>query len=185
MAFYWLNANAYKSMGKMKAINPKIQEMRERLKDDPQKMQQEMMRIYREEKVNPIGGCLPIVVQMPFFISLYWVLLSSVEMRGAPWIFWINDLSLKDPYFILPLLMTGHHRAADLAQPDAAGPESRPSMMWFMPLAFSVMFFFFPAGLVLYWFVNQPAVDRAAVDDQPQPRPQPLKSVALRGQRMT
>ncbi len=153
MAFYWLNANAYKSMGKMKAINPKIQEMRERLKDDPQKMQQEMMRIYREEKVNPIGGCLPIVVQMPFFISLYWVLLSSVEMRGAPWIFWINDLSLKDPYFILPLLMTATTVLQTWLNPTPPDPI-QAKMMWFMPLAFSVMFFFFPAGLVLYWFVN-------------------------------
>jgi YidC/Oxa1 family membrane protein insertase len=93
IAFYWLNASAYKSMAKMKAINPKVMEMRERYKDKPQQMQQEMMRIYREEKVNPLGGCLPIVVQMPFFIALYWVLLSSVEMRNAPWIGWITDLS--------------------------------------------------------------------------------------------
>ena len=106
IAFYWLNAKAYGSMAKMKAVNPKITEMRERLKDKPQQMQQEMMRIYREEKINPLGGCLPIFVQMPFFISLYWVLLSTVEMRGAPWILWITDLSAKDPYFILPILMT-------------------------------------------------------------------------------
>ena len=90
----------------MKAVAPKVTEMRERYKDKPQQMQQEMMRIYREEKVNPLGGCLPIVVQMPFFIALYWVLLSSVEMRNAPWILWIHDLSPKDPYFILPVLMT-------------------------------------------------------------------------------
>ncbi len=153
IAFYWLNASAYRSMAKMKAINPKVQELRERYKDKPQQMQQEMMRIYREEKVNPLGGCLPIVVQMPFFISLYWVLLSTVEMRGAPWIGWIHDLSLKDPYFILPLLMTG----TSLIQVALGAKPPDPvqaRMMWFMPLAFSVMFFFFPAGLVLYWLTN-------------------------------
>jgi YidC/Oxa1 family membrane protein insertase len=153
IAFYWLNASAYRSMAKMKAVNPKVQEMRERYKDKPQQMQQEMMRIYREEKVNPLGGCLPIVVQMPFFISLYWVLLSTVEMRGAPWIGWIHDLSLKDPYFILPLLMTG----TSLVQVALGAKPPDPvqaRMMWIMPLAFSVMFFFFPAGLVLYWLTN-------------------------------
>ena len=108
-------------MAKMKAINPKIMEMRERLKDKPQQMQQEMMRIYREEKVNPLGGCLPILVQMPFFIALYWVLLSTVEMRDAPWIGWIHDLSAPDPYFILPVADDRDQPAADLAQPDAAG----------------------------------------------------------------
>ena len=105
IAFYWLNASAYRSMAKMKAINPKVMALRERLKDKPQEMQQEMMRIYREEKVNPLGGCLPILVQMPFFIALYWVLLSSVEMRNAPWIGWITDLAAKDPWFILPILI--------------------------------------------------------------------------------
>ncbi len=153
IAFYWLNASAYRSMGKMKAINPKIMEMRERLKDKPQQMQQEMMRIYREEKVNPIGGCLPIFVQMPFFIALYWVLLSSVEMRGAPWLGWVTDLSVKDPYFILPLLMTATTVLQTWLNPTPPDPV-QAKLMWIMPLAFSVMFFFFPAGLVLYWFVN-------------------------------
>lgn len=153
MAFYWLNANAYKSMAKMKAVNPRIMELRERLKDKPQEMQQEMMRIYREEKVNPIGGCLPILVQMPFFIALYWVLLSTVEMRGAPWVGWITDLSVKDPYFILPLLMTLSSLLQVWLQPAPADPL-QAKMMWLMPLMFSVMFFFFPAGLVLYWLVN-------------------------------
>ncbi len=104
-AFYWLNATAYRSMAKMKAINPRIMEMRERLKSNPQQMQQEMMKIYREEKVNPLGGCLPIMIQIPVFIALYWVLLSSVEMRNAPWVLWIHDLSSPDPFFILPLVM--------------------------------------------------------------------------------
>jgi YidC/Oxa1 family membrane protein insertase len=153
IAFYWLNAAAYRSMAKMKAINPKVMEMRERLKDKPQQMQQEMMRIYREEKVNPLGGCLPIVVQIPFFIALYWVLLSSVEMRNAPWIGWIADLSAKDPYYILPLLMTGSTMFQTWLNPTPPDPV-QAKMMWIMPLVFSVMFFVFPAGLVLYWLTN-------------------------------
>ncbi|HEX2010207.1 MAG TPA: membrane protein insertase YidC, partial [Roseateles sp.] len=153
IAFYWLNASAYRSMAKMKAVNPRIMEMRERLKDKPQQMQQEMMRIYREEKVNPIGSCLPIFLQMPFFIALYWVLLSSVEMRHAPWISWIVDLSAKDPYFILPLLMTATSLLQVWLNPAPPDPV-QAKMMWIMPLAFSVMFFFFPAGLVLYWLTN-------------------------------
>ena len=152
-AFYWLNASAYKSMAKMKAVNPKVMEMRERLKDKPQQMQQEMMRIYREEKVNPLGGCLPIVVQMPFFIALYWVLLSSVEMRNAPWIGWITDLSARDPWFILPILMTLSSLFQVWLNPTPPDPM-QAKLMWFMPLAFSFMFFFFPAGLVLYWLTN-------------------------------
>ena len=152
-AFYWLNAQAYRSMGKMKAINPKIMEMRERLKDNPQQMQMEMMKIYREEKVNPLGGCLPIAVQIPFFIALYWVLLSSVEMRNAPWIGWVHDLAAPDPWFILPLLMTATSMLQTWLNPTPPDPI-QAKMMWFMPLAFSVMFFFFPAGLVLYWLSN-------------------------------
>ena len=153
IAFYWLNASAYRSMGKMKAVNPKIMEIRERYKADPQKMQQEMMRIYREEKVNPLGGCLPIFIQMPFFIALYSVLLASVEMRGAPWIGWITDLSVQDPYYILPALMTVTTLFQTWLNPTPPDPV-QAKMMWIMPLLFSVMFIFFPAGLVLYWFVN-------------------------------
>ena len=153
IAFYWLKSQAYKSMGKMKAISPKIMEMRERLKDNPQQMQMEMMRIYREEKVNPLGGCLPIAVQIPFFIALYWVLLSSVEMRNAPWIGWIHDLAAPDPWFILPLLMTATSVFQTWLNPTPPDPI-QAKLMWFMPLAFSVMFFFFPAGLVLYWLSN-------------------------------
>ena len=153
VAFYWLNAKAYASMAKMKAINPRIMEMRERLKDNPQQMQQEMMRIYREEKVNPMGGCFPIMIQIPVFIALYWVLLSSVEMRNAPWIGWIHDLSAPDPFFILPLLMTLSSLLQTALNPAPPDPM-QAKMMWFMPLIFSVMFFFFPAGLVLYWLTN-------------------------------
>jgi YidC/Oxa1 family membrane protein insertase len=153
IAFFWLNATAYKSMAKMKAIGPRVAEMRERLKEKPQQMQQEMMRIYREEKVNPLGGCLPIFVQMPFFIALYWVLLASVEMRNAPWIGWLTDLSAKDPYFILPILMTLTSLLQTWLNPTPPDPV-QAKMMWIMPLAFSVMFFYFPAGLVLYWLTN-------------------------------
>jgi len=153
VAFFWLNLKAYTSMAKMKAVNPRITEMRERLKDKPQQMQQEMMRIYREEKINPLGSCLPMLLQMPFFIALYWVLLSSVEMRNAPWIGWIADLSAKDPYFILPLLMTATSLLQTWLNPTPADPV-QAKMMWIMPLAFSVMFFVFPAGLVLYWLTN-------------------------------
>jgi YidC/Oxa1 family membrane protein insertase len=153
IAFYWLNAKAYASMAKMKAVNPKIMEMRERLKDNPQQMQQEMMRIYREEKVNPMGGCFPIMVQIPVFIALYWVLLSSVEMRNAPWMGWIHDLSAPDPYYILPLIMTLTTLLQTALNPAPPDPL-QAKMMWYMPLAFSVMFFFFPSGLVVYWITN-------------------------------
>jgi YidC/Oxa1 family membrane protein insertase len=164
MAFYWLNASAYKSQAKMKAVNPRIMEMRERMKDKPQEMQQEMMRIYREEKINPLGGCLPIVVQMPFFIALYWVLLASVEMRGAPWLGWITDLSKPDSLFgvlplgsmpigPLPILMTLSSLLQVWLNPTPPDP-TQAKMMWLMPLMFSFMFFYFPSGLVLYWLVN-------------------------------
>ena len=153
IAFYWLNASAYRSMGKMKAVAPKVNELKERYKDKPQEMQQAMMRIYKEEKVNPLGGCLPILVQMPFFIALYWVLLSSVEMRNAPWIGWITDLAAKDPWFILPVLMTASSLFQVWLNPTPTDPM-QAKLMWFMPLAFGFMFFFFPAGLVLYWLTN-------------------------------
>jgi YidC/Oxa1 family membrane protein insertase len=153
IAFYWLNSSAYRSMAKMKAVAPKVAEMRERYKDKPQEMQQQMMRIYREEKVNPMGGCLPIFVQMPFFIALYWVLLSSVEMRGAPWLGWITDLAARDPWFILPVLMMASSLLQVWLGPKQADPM-QAKLMWFMPIAFGFMFFFFPAGLVLYWLTN-------------------------------
>jgi YidC/Oxa1 family membrane protein insertase len=161
-AFYWLNAHAYKSMAKMKAINPKIMDMRERLKDNPQQMQVEMMKIYREEKVNPLGGCLPIAIQIPVFIALYWVLLSTVEMRNAPWVLWIHDLAAPDtslgvwfgvPVGILPIVMTLTTVLQTALNPAPPDPM-QAKLMWIMPLAFSVMFFFFPSGLVLYWITN-------------------------------
>ena len=152
-SFYWLNAMAYRSMAKMKAINPRIQEMRERMKDNPQQMQMEMMRIYKEEKVNPMGGCFPIMIQIPVFIALYLVLLSSVEMRNAPWTLWITDLSSPDPWYILPLVMTITTVIQTALNPLPPDPM-QAKLMWIMPLVFSVMFFFFPSGLVLYWITN-------------------------------
>ncbi len=152
-AFYWLNAKAYASMAKMKAVNPRITEMRERLKDKPQEMQQAMMKIYKEEKINPLGGCFPIMIQIPVFIALYWVLLSSVEMRGAPWMLWIKDLSAPDPFYLLPIIMTLTTMLQTALNPAPPDPM-QAKLMWFMPLAFSVMFFFFPSGLVLYWITN-------------------------------
>jgi len=153
IAFYWLNAKAYESMARMKAISPRIVDMRERLKNNPQQMQQEMMKIYREEKVNPLGGCFPIAVQIPVFIALYWVLLSSVEMRNAPWLGWIADLAAPDPWFILPVVMTLTTLLQTALNPAPPDPL-QAKLMWMMPLVFSVMFFFFPSGLVLYWITN-------------------------------
>ncbi|MFM2112389.1 MAG: rane protein insertase YidC [Pseudomonadota bacterium] len=153
IAFYWLNASAYRSMAKMKEVNPRVMELRERLKDKPQEMQQAMMKLYRDEKVNPMGGCFPIVIQIPVFIALYWVLLATVEMRNAPWLGWITDLSSPDPYFILPLVMTGTTLLQTWLNPTPPDPV-QAKLMWIMPLVFSVMFFFFPSGLVLYWLTN-------------------------------
>jgi len=151
--FFPLSAASYKSMARMKAITPRMQALRERFKGDPQKMNAALMELYKTEKVNPFGGCLPVVIQIPVFISLYWVLLSSVEMRGAPWILWIHDLSQQDPFFILPVLMAGSMFLQTRLNPTPPDPV-QAKMMMFMPIAFSVMFFFFPAGLVLYYVVN-------------------------------
>ncbi|SIT35324.1 Membrane protein insertase YidC [Paraburkholderia piptadeniae] len=151
--FFPLSAASYKSMARMKEITPRMQALRERFKGDPQKMNAALMELYKTEKVNPFGGCLPVVIQIPVFISLYWVLLSSVEMRGAPWIMWIHDLSQQDPYFILPVLMAVSMFVQTKLNPTPPDPV-QAKMMMFMPIAFSVMFFFFPAGLVLYYVVN-------------------------------
>ncbi|MEX3613017.1 MAG: membrane protein insertase YidC [Burkholderia gladioli] len=151
--FFPLSAASYKSMAHMKKITPRMQALRERFKSDPQKMNAALMELYKTEKVNPFGGCLPVVIQIPVFISLYWVLLASVEMRGAPWILWIHDLSQRDPFFILPVLMAGSMFLQTRLNPTPPDPV-QAKMMMFMPIAFSVMFFFFPAGLVLYYVVN-------------------------------
>jgi YidC/Oxa1 family membrane protein insertase len=140
-------------MARMKEVSPRMTAIRERFKGDQQKMNAAMMELYRTEKVNPFGGCLPVAIQIPVFISLYWVLMSSVEMRGAPWLLWIHDLSRPDPFFILPILMAASMFVQTRMNPAPPDPV-QAKMMMFMPLAFSVMFFFFPAGLVLYYVVN-------------------------------
>ncbi len=153
LLFYKLSESSYKSMANMRKVAPRMQALKDRFGDDKQRMQQAMMKMYKEEKINPLGGCLPMLVQMPFFIALYWVLLESVEMRQAPWILWINDLSIKDPYFILPVIMGVSMFVQQKLNPPPADPM-QAKIMLYLPLAFSVMFAFFPAGLVLYWVIN-------------------------------
>jgi YidC/Oxa1 family membrane protein insertase len=153
LVFFPLSAASYRSMAKMKLVTPKMQTIRERFKSDPQKMNQAMMELYKTEKINPLGGCLPIVVQIPVFISLYWVLLASVEMRNAPWLGWIHDLAAPDPFYILPVLMAVSMFVQTKLNPTPPDPI-QAKVMLFMPIIFSVMFFFFPSGLVLYWVVN-------------------------------
>ena len=153
LAFFPLSAASYRSMAKMKLVTPKMTAIRERHKGDPQKMNAAMMELYKTEKINPLGGCLPVIVQIPVFIALYWVLLASVEMRHAPWLGWIQDLSAPDPWYILPVIMAASMFVQTKLNPTPPDPIQAKIMM-FMPIAFSVMFFFFPAGLVLYWVVN-------------------------------
>ena len=153
LVFFPLSAASYKSMARMKEVQPRLMAMKEQYKGEPQKLNQAMMEMYRKEKINPLGGCLPVVIQIPVFISLYWVLLSSVEMRGAPWILWIHDLSVPDPYYILPVIMAVSMFVQTKLNPTPPDPIQAKVMMY-MPIVFSIMFFFFPAGLVLYWVVN-------------------------------
>ncbi|HTO45815.1 MAG TPA: membrane protein insertase YidC [Burkholderiales bacterium] len=153
LIFYPLSAASYKSMAKMKVLAPKLQRLKERFGDDRQRMHQAMMELYKTEKINPLGGCLPIVVQIPVFIALYWVLLLSVELRQAPFILWIQDLSRPDPFFILPILMGATMFIQTWLNPTPPDPM-QAKLMKIMPIAFSVFFFFFPSGLVLYWLVN-------------------------------
>ena len=153
LAFFPLSAASYRSMAKMKLVTPKMTAIRERYKSDPQQMNAAMMELYKTEKINPLGGCLPILVQIPVFIALYWVLLASVEMRHAPWLGWIQDLAAPDPWYILPVVMAVSMFVQTKLNPTPPDPIQAKVMM-FMPIAFSVMFFFFPAGLVLYWVVN-------------------------------
>lgn len=153
LAFFPLSAASFRSMGKMKLLTPKMTEIRERHKEDPQKMNQAMMELYKTEKVNPLGGCLPILIQTPVFMALYSVVLQSVEFRNAPWLGWIHDLSTPDPFLLLPVLMAVSMFIQTKLNPAPADPM-QAKMMMIMPLVFSVMFFFFPAGLVLYWVVN-------------------------------
>lgn len=153
LAFFKLSETSYRSMARMRKLSPRLTSLKERYGDDRQKMNEAMMKIYREEKVNPMGGCLPILVQIPVFIALYWVLLESVEIRQAPFILWIQDLSAKDPYYILPLLMGGSMLIQQKLNPAPIDPIQQKVMM-VLPVVFTVFFAFFPAGLVLYWVVN-------------------------------
>ncbi len=151
--FFPLSAASYKSMARMKNLSPRMKELQERHKDDRAKLNQATMELYRAEKVNPMGGCLPILVQIPFFIALYSTLSASVEMRGAPWLGWVHDLAAPDPFFILPLIMMASMFIQYKLNPAPPDP-TQAKMMLIMPLVFGFTFFFFPAGLVLYWVVN-------------------------------
>jgi len=153
LIFFPLSAASYKSMAKMKLITPRMQKIREMYENDRQKMNQAMMELYRTEKINPLGGCFPILVQIPVFIALYWVLLAAIELRHAPFMLWIHDLSALDPYYVLPVLMTITMVLQTKMNPTPPDPV-QAKVMQFMPFIFSVFFFFFPAGLVLYWLVN-------------------------------
>jgi YidC/Oxa1 family membrane protein insertase len=151
--FFYPSATAYRSMAKMRKIQPQLLSLRERFPDDRQKQSQELMALYKKEGVNPIGGCLPILIQMPVFISLYWVLLESVELRHAPFFGYIKDLAAMDPYFILPIIMVASMWAQQKLNPPPPDPM-QAKVMQYMPFVFGVFFLFFPAGLVLYWVVN-------------------------------
>lgn len=152
-AFFRLSASGYRSMAQMRELAPRLQSMKEKFGDDRQKMQMAMMDLYKKEKINPMGGCFPILIQVPVFIALYWVLLGSVELRHAPFFGWIKDLSAIDPYYVLPILMGATMLIQTRLNPKPTDPMQAKIMTW-MPVIFSVFFFFFPAGLVLYWLVN-------------------------------
>ncbi|MCG8036938.1 MAG: membrane protein insertase YidC [Candidatus Thiodiazotropha taylori] len=153
LVFYKLSETSYKSMANMRKFTPRVQALKDRYGDDKQRFQQAMMELYKTEKINPLGGCLPILVQIPVFIALYWVLLESVELRHAPWILWIESLSEKDPYFILPLIMGVSMFVQQKLNPAPPDPMQAKIMMS-LPFVFTIFFAFFPAGLVLYWVVN-------------------------------
>jgi YidC/Oxa1 family membrane protein insertase len=153
-AFYPLNHASARSMAKMKVIAPKLKALQAQYADDKQQLQVKMMEMYKQEKINPLGGCLPILVQIPVFIALYWVLLSAVELRHAPWIGWIHDLSAPDPFFVLPVVYAITAYLQVKLSPTPISDPVQAKVMQIMPIAFSVMFVFFPSGLVLYWLVN-------------------------------
>ncbi|MBD8526362.1 membrane protein insertase YidC [Pseudomarimonas arenosa] len=153
-AFFKLSETQYKSFAKMRAIQPRIESLKERYGDDRQKFNMAMMELYKKEKINPMGGCLPILLQIPVFLALYWVLLESVELRHAPWVLWIQNLSAPDPYFVLPVLNLLTMWLTQKLSPTPGMDPMQKKMMQAMPLVFGVMFAFFPAGLVLYWTVN-------------------------------
>lgn len=154
LLFFYPSAASYRSMAKMRKLQPKMADLKERFGEDRQKFSAEVMKLYRQEKVNPLGGCLPILIQMPVFIALYWVLMESVELRHAPFILWIQDLSVKDPYYVLPLIMGASMWFQQKLNPTPPDPM-QAKIMQMMPIFFTFLFLFFPAGLVLYWVVNQ------------------------------
>ena len=173
--FYRLSAASYRSMAKMRAVQPRLAAMKERYSNDRAKLNQAMMEMYKQEKINPLGGCLPVVIQIPVFLSLYWVLLESVELRQAPFIFWIKDLASPDPYYVLPLLMAITMFVQQKLNPSAIDPMQQ-KVMQVLPLVFGVFFAFFQSGLVLYWFVNnllsigqQWLITRSIMRDQAKP----------------
>lgn len=153
LVFYKLSETSYRSMANMRKMTPRLQSLKERYKDDRQKLNQAMMELYKKEKINPLGGCLPILVQIPVFIALYWMLLESVELRQAPFMLWIQDMSSPDPYYILPLLMGITMFIQQKLNPAPLDPVQAKVMM-VLPVVFTVFFAFFPSGLVLYWVVN-------------------------------
>ena len=153
LLLYWPSAMSYRSMARMKNMAPRVKSLQERFKDDKQALSKATMELYRNEKVNPMGGCLPMLVQIPIFIALYWVLIESVELRQSPFIFWIHDLSVKDPFYILPILMGGSMFLQQKLSPAPADPAMAKTQL-IMPIVFTVFFMHFPAGLVLYWLTN-------------------------------
>jgi YidC/Oxa1 family membrane protein insertase len=154
LLFFKLTEAQYRSMARMRKLQPRIEQLKERYGDDRQRMSQAMMEMYKTEKVNPLGGCLPILIQIPIFIALYWVLLESVELRQAPFMLWIDNLTARDPYFILPVLNAVFMMLTQKLTPTAGMDPLQRKIMQFMPIGFSFMFAFFPAGLVLYWATN-------------------------------
>ena len=153
LAFYKLTESSGRSMAKMRNLQPRMKALQERYKDDRQQLSQQMMELYKREQVNPAAGCLPILIQMPFFLAFYWVLVESVEMRQAPFALWITDLSSRDPYFILPLIMGAAMLLQQKLNPAPADPV-QARVMQIMPIMFTAFFAFFPSGLVLYWATN-------------------------------
>jgi YidC/Oxa1 family membrane protein insertase len=153
LIFYPLSETSGKSMAKMRALQPRIKNIQEQYKDDKEKLGRATMELYQKEKVNPVSGCLPMIVQIPVFFAFYWVLMESVEMRQAPFALWLNDLSSPDPYFILPILMAGAMFVQQRLNPTSPDPVQAKVMM-FMPIAMSALFMFLPSGLVLYYVTN-------------------------------
>lgn len=153
-AMYWLTKKQYESMAKMRALQPKLTQLKDRFGDDRQKMSQAMMELYKKEKVNPMGGCFPLLLQMPIFLALYWVLLESVELRHAPLALWITDLSVPDPFFVLPILTGASMYLLQRLQPMTIQDPLQQKILQYMPVAMSLFFFLFPAGLVLYWLIS-------------------------------